>query len=330
MDRAALRRVVWNAEEARPRTPWRLIGQTVLLVVLFLVLAIVFRPVAAVARTWGLFVEVAPVTVMTVDLVVFAAVSLASVLLAAWFLDRRTLADLGLGGGREWWIDLGLGLALGGGLVSAIFLTKLVGGWIEVGAGGADGHPETSLAGVLLVGVVMMVAVGVWEEVLFRGYYLVNLAEGLRGLPRLDPRRATLLAAVATSLGFGLVHSFNPGATVAHGLLVAVYGGYLAAAYLLTGDLALPIGFHVAWNYAQSFVYGFPVSGLDLAVGLLQTDPTGPAVLTGGAFGPEGGLVALVWVLLSVPALVWWGRRRDRRAPEAAAEPDLRDQPGGR
>lgn len=328
MDRAAFRRVLWNAGESRPRTPWRLLGQTFLLVVLFLVLAIVFRPVAAFARTWGLFVEVAPLAVMAADLVAFAAVTLASILLAVRYLDRRTLADLGLGGGRDWWTDLGIGLALGGGLVSAIFLTKLVGGWIEVEAGGAGGQPGTTLAGALLVGAVMMVAVGVWEEVLFRGYYLVNLAEGMRGLPWMDPRRATLFAALLTSLGFGLVHSFNPGATVAHGLLVAIYGGYLAAAYLLTGNLALPIGFHVAWNYAQSFVFGFPVSGLDLALGLVQTEPTGPRVLTGGSFGPEGGLVALVWLLLSIPLLVWWSRRRNRPAPQMVAEPQLRDRDG--
>jgi hypothetical protein len=160
----------------------------------------------------------------------------------------------------------------------------------------------------MALGAVLMAAVGVYEELWFRGYYLTNAAEGLTALPGVDARRATVAAAALTAAAFGGVHAANPSAGAVSTALVAGYGLYLAAGYLLTGDLGLPVGFHAAWNYVQGFVYGFPVSGVDVP-SLLATETAGPAALTGGGFGPEAGLLGAAWALASLPALAWWVRR---------------------
>src|SRR5262249_9597760 len=75
---------------------------------------------------------------------------------------------------------------------------------------------------------------------------------------------------------------------------VACYGMLAAIARLATNGLWLPIGIHFAWNLLEGFVFGFPDSGIPSPDGLLHPIVTGPALLTGGDYGPAGGLVMLV------------------------------------
>ena len=74
-------------------------------------------------------------------------------------------------------------------------------------------------------------------------------------------------------------------------VLFGLLGAMLGVGLVYTGRLALPIGFHIAWNFFQGGVFGFPVSGGDQQVALLTVDDRGPALWTGGAYGPEGGLL---------------------------------------
>jgi hypothetical protein len=89
--------------------------------------------------------------------------------------------------------------------------------------------------------------------------------------------------------------------------------------------LGIACGFHIAWNYTLA-LWDFPVSGLETGVALLSTTTTGPVLVTGGRFGPEGGLVALPLLALGVGALAWWVRREygDVGFLTSIAVPDLR------
>src|SRR5262249_14558687 len=87
----------------------------------------------------------------------------------------------------------------------------------------------------------------------------------------------------------------NPGATVFSSIAIALEAGVLlAAAYVVTGRLWLPIGLHAAWNFTEGSVFGMSVSGGRQAASLFGGTLSGPAILTGGAVGPEASIVAVV------------------------------------
>ena len=131
----------------------------------------------------------------------------------------------------------------------------------------------------------MAVTSGTIEEIMFRGILLRHL-EALIG---------TWGALAITSALFGAAHLTNPGATLFAAFAIAMEAGILlGAAYLVTRRLWLAVGIHAAWNFTQGWVYSVPVSGGESPLGLLITRRVGPEWLTGGDFGLEASVVALV------------------------------------
>ena len=102
-----------------------------------------------------------------------------------------------------------------------------------------------------------------------------------------------------------LFRSFTPLALVG----IALAGVFMAYGYLLSGSLWLPIAFHFAWNFAQGPLFSFPVSGLASEGLLLLERGDSPSLVTGGAFGPEGGLLGVIALLLGLLLLWLWWRR---------------------
>ena len=103
-----------------------------------------------------------------------------------------------------------------------------------------------------------------------------------------------------TSVPFGLVHLKNPnvvpGVTFAN---TALAGVWLAAAYLRTRSLWLPLGVHWSWNWALGWFFGLPISGIDLVSHpLLQAEESGPKWLTGGSYGIEGGVACTISLIV--------------------------------
>jgi membrane protease YdiL (CAAX protease family) len=129
--------------------------------------------------------------------------------------------------------------------------------------------------------------VGLLEEFLFRGYLQYTLTRGLTG--RLSHAAAYWISAILLSVGlFAYTHTGNGGETPWGIAAVGLAGITFAFALFRTGTLWWAIGFHTAWDWAQSFFYGTPDSG-NLARGhLLATNPTGSALLSGASAGPEG------------------------------------------
>lgn len=127
-------------------------------------------------------------------------------------------------------------------------------------------------------------------------------------------------AFVVSAVVFATPHMANHGATVLSGATVAVAGMMFCAMYVVTGRLWLPIGVHAAWNLAQGYLFGAAVSGGDLgqSVALSTARAGAPTWLTGGAFGPEASVVALV--LVSAVTLATLALIR-RRAQHARSEP---------
>lgn len=145
------------------------------------------------------------------------------------------------------------------------------------------------------VGFILWLAVGVLEEIGFRGlvYRLCCVVLGTWG------------AIVVSGLAFGLVHGMDPGATPTALASVALAGLLLGAAFALTGRLWLPIGIHAGWNFAEGSLFGAAVSGQDLGASLIKATVAGPELLTGGRFGPEASIVTVIVLLVATGFLVW-------------------------
>jgi uncharacterized protein len=207
--------------------------------------------------------------------------------------------------------------------MTAIFLIQVTAGWLVVSAVALDG-PQ--LLRFTTAGLVPLVAVGVYEELLSRGYHLTNLAQGLRSW--LGAGGGIVAALVASSALFGLLHAGNPAATVVSTAVIVLAGLLLGLGYVLTGRLGLPVGLHITWNLFMGPVYGMPVSGLPPGESaLVRSEAVGPHVVTGGPFGPEGGVLGLAGVVVGAAAVLWWARRQEGAlalAEQIAAPPAAR------
>lgn len=247
-------------------------------------------------------------------LLINGVASLPAVLIALWvagrLLDRRPFGDFGFRLSGGWFLDLGFGLMLGAGLMAAIFFIQLSAGWVTVTGTFETVRPGASFGLAVLAPVVTFLCVGIYEEALSRGYLLRNIAEGLN-LPGIGPRGGIVLAWIVSSAIFGALHLPNPNSTLLSTANITLAGLLLGAGYVLTGELAIPIGVHITWNFFQGTVFGFPVSGLQpIGATFVNARETGPDLFTGGGFGPEAGLLVVAATILGTLLTFLWVRYR--------------------
>lgn len=290
-----LQAIFWNAEERRVRALWRLLLHALALLVLATTAgAVVTVLVPAAGGSWPLM------TVLSA-LIVTAACAV-----VGHTLDRRRFDDFGLRLSWRWWADFGAGATIGALLMGGIFVVELGAGWVTI-EGTFAGAGEQPFVLALLGPLVVFVAVGFYEELLFRGYQLRNLAEGLCVGP-IGPRGALVLATLLSSIAFGLAHANNDGASVISTVNVAMAGILLALGLLWTSELALPIGLHLSWNFCQGNVFGFPVSGNDAGPRMIDAQQLGDPLITGGVFGPEAGVIGVAAMVIGAGLIAVWVR----------------------
>jgi uncharacterized protein len=292
----------WNFDERRLRAGWRMVIQFVA----FILAAVAAQGVVLATFGKGSSRGTALMAVLYLSFETGAA------WLLARFIDRRRFADYGYHVNRGWWLDFAFGLAVGALMISAIFGVEWLAGWVTVTAPAPskDGMP---LPVAVLAALLMFIAVGFVEEYMFRGYHIRNLAEGFVGR-RIGPRTAIASAWFLSAALFGLAHALNPGATAISSInIMLTAGGLLGLAYVLTGELAIPIGIHITWNFFEGSVYGFAVSGTASDVSLIHLEQGGPQLWTGGAFGPEAGLLCTIFGTCALALVVLWVRARNRQ-----------------
>jgi membrane protease YdiL (CAAX protease family) len=200
-------------------------------------------------------------------------------------MEKRPLADYGIPPrgllGLRFWEGLLWGFAM----LSAIVLILRATGNFQIDSAALGGAAFYRYA--LGWGAVFM-AVAINEEFAFRGYWLFIMARRLRFWP----------AALFLSAIFGVAHLGNPGENVFGILQVVEIGLFFCLTIRRTGTLRFAVGFHAAWDWAETFFYGTPDSGLVGVGHYLNTSVSGSKWITGGSAGPEGSVVAFFVILI--------------------------------
>lgn len=297
----AVTRVFVNAR-GELRVPWRLLLFLPLLVLGVAVFAIV-QPLFQ--RLTGLSAAAAGSAGA-----LFGALFAGMVMLV--MVDHRRPGALGFAVTRQVPRELVLGLAIGG-----VALALVVGALAAIGRmwwtpdAGTGGTYSLELGRDLLLWGVAAAA----EEAIFRGYAFQLLVQGIGAVP------ATLVASGA----FALAHENNPNVDTLALVNIFLAGILLSAAYLKTRSLWFATAVHTGWNWTMGTVLALPVSGLVIVdTPLYDGHPGAPGWLTGGAFGPEGGLAASVAFALALAAVLLLARGEADRMRELRPLVDTR------
>ena len=220
--------------------------------------------------------------------IVFYGALLLTTWLVVKFLERRpTFLSVGFPFKGNALRELGQGVLIGGGMMTIIFMTEYSFGMVTLS------FKSLSLleaAHVFGASVIIFVIGAFGEELLFRGYLFQTMVEGT----------GRIIAVVVFASFFGYAHASNPNVTFFSLVNVALAGVWLSLAYFKTRTLWFPIALHFSWNFFQNHIFSFPVSGIQFQkfqLGVLMQ--SGPAWLTGGSFGPEGGAFATLMLVVS-------------------------------
>ncbi|HEX6937990.1 MAG TPA: CPBP family intramembrane glutamic endopeptidase [Longimicrobiales bacterium] len=267
------------------RAPWRI-----------LLFALLFVLLTAVAGALAAAIAGAPAGGKR--LLLGQAAPLLGALGAGWIalavFDRRPPGALGFAWTSRTLREIGAGVAIGGGALAVVAGALAAAGWLVY-------RPEPGAIGVYLATIlfdfVVLAVAAAFEESLFRGYPFQVLAQVI----------GPLAAMVLTSAVFALAHLRNPNVGWLALVNIFLAGVLLAAAYVRTRSLWFATAVHVGWNWAMASLFDLPVSGLAFFdTPLYEPVEAGPDWVTGGAFGPEGGVSASVAFGLALLAVLRW------------------------
>lgn len=289
-----LRRVFLTPGENRLRSGFRLLGQ-LLLLGFFLGLFSCSTGIAI-----FLFGQRSEQTIFILSQSVALPAVTLSVYLARRWLDRRSFASLGLHLNRRALWDLLIGFGIAGVMIALVFLIEWAAGWLSFEWFAWKNEMPARAAGGILIMLAVFLSVGWYEELLDRGYWLQNLEEGLN----------LFWAVLISSCFFAVGHLANPNVSVTAILGLILAGVFMGYGYTRTRQLWLPIGLHTGWNFFEGTVFGFPVSGMADFPTLIHITVKGPILMTGGAFGPEAGLVVLPALGLGALLVYLYTKRR--------------------
>lgn len=279
-------RAIFFSTDGRPRAGWRLL--------LFFGMLLIFIKASTLFTSYFRIESYQAAQLESYFLIVLSAWLAHFIMLR--FVDHAPWSYVGLGREQLTPRLILIGLALGalcilvpsGGLLLAHDLTVVTGlegrhDWLYLAIGGAALFLPQSLS----------------EELISRGYLFAALRDGI----------GEIGALVLTSVGFGLLHRFNPGATTQSICVVILAGAFLAAILVITRSLYAVWMAHFAWNWSMAEVLHSAVSGINFPYSSYRMDGAGPTWLSGGAWGPEGGAAAVAGMAVGVALLVQWRRR---------------------
>lgn len=288
-----MKKIFINLEENRLRAGWRIL----IFIIFFVAIAYGFSRIIKLFLNPELADDNLYSNLVEGGLIVISA-SLA-VLIVRKFIDKRSFTSLGLKLNKTGLADLVFGFILSGVMIGFVSIILSFSGMLRfesIELINTNFHP---IIEVILWLIAIGVFVGWAEELMFRGYLLQNLADGI----------GVFWAVILSSLIFGFLHLNNEHATLVSGLLITVLSFVLVLGWLRTKQIWLPIGIHAGWNFFLGPIFGFPVSG-NATPSIINQSVYGPVWFTGGDFGPEGGIVSLCAILFGIIFLQVYTKKR--------------------
>ena len=209
-------------------------------------------------------------------------------------IEKRSLSSIGFNK-NNWLKKYSLGFLIGLVMMSIIVLILLLFGYITVEKNPIQPVGVSAISSVLVM-LFGWIIQGATEEIVTRGW-LLNV---------LSSKYNIGFGLLISSTLFGLMHLTNPNVNYIAVINIIFVGLFYGLYVIKTNDLWSVCGMHSAWNFAQGNIFGFEVSGLDVSVGsLIDLNLVGNNVITGGAFGPEAGIISTFILLVSIGILLF-------------------------
>jgi uncharacterized protein len=269
--------IFYNHTEKRLRAGWRITLTTMLIISLLVVFSFL-------------------IPYQTGIMVIMAIILLVVLWFSSRAIDKRPYVEYGFELNTNWFVEFAAGNLMAALAMGGIVLTLAVSGHTTLAGSnisliGLDG------LSALFTALVLMTAVSIWEEAYFRSYLITNLQEGIY-TQWIGSTGAVILAVLLSSILFGIAHTTNPHASWMAVINITIAGIVLAYPYIVTGSIAISVGMHLSWNYFQGMVFGLPVSGMQMEESILAAEVKGPEIITGADFGPEGGIIGFLGLIL--------------------------------
>ena len=300
-----MKNIFLNSEEKRLRAGWRILF---FLIIFFIFSSLIFvvRPLLGDDLTKREFLKHYGLIVVAIS----ALGATISTILSRRFFDKKSFMSLGLTWNKQAIKDLIFGFLLSCIMAAAFFFLLIVFDLIEYTGinfqemAKSESFDFIQFMSVLTIGslgVLLLehILVGYWEELVFRGYLFQNMIDGL-GL---------ITSIVISCLLYGLIHAANPNATVLSSVIIIGFGYLRLYGYLSTKMLWLSMGMHIGWNFFQGPIFGFAASGHESATLITHSLNSEKDYLTGGAFGPEGSILILPILVLTLVVMRWYANR---------------------
>lgn len=292
----------------RLRAGWRLLLHTIMTLIFTILLGIPFllllggKENLAIEPSVQSFPNIESRWFLISQLCLAIGITLATYLARRW-LDKKSFRSLGVEVDHRTLTDLLAGFMIAGFMMGVIFLVELAFGWLHIEGFAWQADSSARLWQDIFLVTLLFILVGWTEELLSRGYHLQNLVEGLN-LP---------VGVILSSLIFAILHQDNPSFSLGAFLGLFFAGLFFCFAYYRIGNLWVPIGLHIGWNIFEGVVFGFQVSGLVNLPKLIRQSVAGPDWVTGGAFGPEAGLILAGGLLVGIGLLHIYQRLRNNK-----------------
>ncbi|MDU1004456.1 MAG: CPBP family intramembrane glutamic endopeptidase [Clostridium butyricum] len=204
-------------------------------------------------------------------------------------IDKKPISDIGITNIKTRYKDLLKGLALGAVSMTIVlvilFITK------NISFENSLFRPNLDVS--LITGLITFIFVGVNEELFCRGYCITVLNQSYN----------RYISIIWSAVIFSLLHSFNDNMSVISYLNLFLFGILAAYMFNKSNNIWMCIGYHITWNYFQGSIFGFQVSGNNVS-SMYNVNLSNNNIITGGGFGPEGGIIVTFVILLGI-LYVW-------------------------